>query len=80
MLEYFTRKYQRNPIFKNNLNDMFPNGMDPYATVGDVGIFYPQISKKSNIEMNLNDMFPNGMDPYATVGAVLHYHKGAVNQ
>ena len=38
----------------------------------NVGIFYPQISKKSKILMNLDGMFHNGMDPYATVGLVLH--------
>ena len=38
----------------------------------NVGIFYPQISKKSKIQINFDGMFHNGMDPYATVGAVLH--------
>ena len=38
----------------------------------NVGIYYPQISKKSNFQMNLHCMFHNEMDPYATVGAVLH--------
>ena len=33
----------------------------------NVGIYYPQISKKSIFQMNLHCMFHNEMDPYATV-------------